>query len=179
MASGATAPLAREVVHLAAQRGASIAVAESLTGGALASALVDVPGASAVLRLGVVAYHSGMKASVLGVEPALLKAQGAVDPEVARQMARGVRELAGLGGSPCSLAISTTGVAGPDPQDGHPVGEVWIGSALLLPPDSAQPSEAQLGAERWKLHGDRATIRAEAVQLALLRAQRELERFPQ
>lgn len=91
----------------------TVAVAESLTGGRVAAALTAVPGASAVLRGSVTAYATDLKASVLGVDPALLSRSGAVDPEVARQMAVGVRRVCGA-----DVGIATTGVAGPDEQDG-------------------------------------------------------------
>lgn len=153
--------LAVAVVTLAARTGHTIAVAESLTGGALASALVDVPGASAVLRLGVVSYATEMKHRVLGVDAALLRDRGAVDPEVARQMASGVRGLAGIDDSPCSVGVATTGVAGPAPQDGHPVGEVWIGLAV------ADARGEQVSAHGVQLQGDRDEIRAQSVAQAL------------
>ena len=80
------------------ERRETLAVAESLTGGALAAAVVDVPGASTVLRGGVVAYATDLKHALLGVDEVLLAAEGAVHPEVARQMADGVRERLGRPG---------------------------------------------------------------------------------
>jgi len=150
------ADLARELVAALAARGLTIAVAESLTGGALASAIVDVPGASAVLRGGVVAYATEAKASVLGVDADLLAAVGPVDGDVARRMAERVRLLFGA-----SLGVATTGVAGPDPQDGHAPGEVWIGLA-----DASRDSVGT----RSLLAGDRSAIRSETVRLALAAA---------
>ena len=94
--------------------GATVAVAESLTGGLLAAALVAVPGASRCFRGSVTAYATDLKASVLGVDAGLLAARGAVDAEVAGQMAEGVRRLMGA-----DYGVATTGVAGPDPQDGQ------------------------------------------------------------
>ncbi|MEK6343503.1 MAG: nicotinamide-nucleotide amidohydrolase family protein, partial [Curtobacterium sp.] len=79
-------------------RSETVAVAESLTGGLVVATLVGVPGASAVVRGGVVAYATPVKASVLGVDAALLAARGAVDPEVARQMAAGVRSALSVDG---------------------------------------------------------------------------------
>lgn len=104
----------------------SLAVAESLTGGLLVSAIVDTPGASAVLRGGVVAYDTRAKASVLGVDADLLARVGAVDPDVALEMAQGVRRVFTLDGTPADIGIATTGVAGPEPQDSHPVGTVFV-----------------------------------------------------
>src|ERR671933_205540 len=86
---------AAELVATLRARGQTLAVAESLTGGALAASVVDVPGASAVLRGAVVAYATDLKHRLLGVDGDLLAAQGPVHPEVARQMADGVRERLG------------------------------------------------------------------------------------
>lgn len=102
-------------------RGRTLAVAESLTGGLVAATLVDVPGASRVLRGGVVAYATDLKTALLGVDPGLLAAHGAVHPEVAAQMARGVRERLRA-----DVGLATTGVAGPDPQDGRSAGTVFV-----------------------------------------------------
>jgi nicotinamide-nucleotide amidase len=113
-------PAARLVDALAA-RGWTVGIAESLTGGLVAAAVVDVPGASRVLRGAVVAYATDLKASVLGVDPALLARRGAVDPDVAAQMAAGAARVLGA-----DVGLATTGVAGPDPQDGHPPGLVHV-----------------------------------------------------
>ncbi|WP_076463795.1 CinA family protein [Actinomyces mediterranea] len=130
----------------------SIATAESVTGGALCARLVDVPGASAVVRGGVCTYATDLKASVLGVDADLLAARGPVDAEVALQMARGVRALMGA-----DIGVSTTGVAGPGPADGHEVGTVHI--AVNGPG----------GEDHRELHlvGERAQIRALSVDAAL------------
>jgi len=150
-------PLAERIVAELARRDERVAVAESLTGGLLASALVDVPGASEVFSGGVVAYATGLKTSLLGVDAELLEARGAVDPEVARQMAVGVRERAALDGRPADRALATTGVAGPDPQDGQPPGTVWLGYA------DARGSEAR----PLQAAGGREAIRAAAVDAVL------------
>ena len=113
--------LAQEAIDLLRARGDTIAVAESLTGGMLAAALTEIPGASAAFRGGVVAYATGLKAALLGVPAALLDRHGAVHPEVARAMADGVASRLGA-----TVGAATTGVAGPDPQDGQPVGTVYI-----------------------------------------------------
>jgi len=118
------------VVALLKQRGLTVAVAESLTGGLLVAELIRTPGASAVVNGGVVAYNTAIKASVLGVDAALLGSNGAVDPEVAEQMAAGVRSALAVDGRPADIGISTTGVAGPEPQDGQPVGTVYLGFAI-------------------------------------------------
>ncbi|WP_069387204.1 CinA family protein [Cellulosimicrobium cellulans] len=109
------------LVAALARRGWTLGVAESLTGGLVAAAVVDVPGASRVLRGGVVAYATDVKASLLGVDPGLLARRGAVDPDVAAQMAAGAARVLGA-----DVGVATTGVAGPDPQDGHPPGLVHV-----------------------------------------------------
>jgi nicotinamide-nucleotide amidase len=149
-----TGPLraAAGVVEDLAARGETLAVAESLTGGALAAAVVDVPGASAVFRGGVVSYATDLKHALLGVDADLLAREGAVDPEVARQMAEGVRERLGS-----TWGAATTGVAGPDPQDGRPPGLVFVAVA--------GPSASLV--ERLTLQGGRAAVRAATVAAAL------------
>lgn len=116
--------LAREVVALLTGADRTVAVAESLTGGLVLASLVSVPGASAVVRGGVVAYATDLKARLLGVDRGLLDLEGAVHPEVAREMALGIVALVGS-----DYGVATTGVAGPDPQDGRPVGEVHVAVA--------------------------------------------------
>lgn len=151
--------VARRLVATLTERGETLAVAESLTGGLVVSTLVGVPGASAVVRGGVVAYATPVKHSVLGVSAALLEANGAVDPEVARQMASGVRRALAVDGAPATWGISTTGVAGPDPQDGQAVGTVFVGIADA---DGAT-------AFALRLDGDRAAIRSATVSELLSR----------
>ncbi len=143
---------AAEVVAALRERGLTIATAESLTGGALASAIVDVPGASSVFVGGIVAYATRVKAEALGVDVALLAREGAIHPDVAEQMARGVRERLGA-----DVGVATTGAAGPDPQGGHAPGEVWLGVATASGERSV----------RLDLGGDRAAIRRETVERAL------------
>jgi PncC family amidohydrolase len=113
--------LSQQAIDLLRARGETIAVAESLTGGMLAAALTAVPGASAAFRGGVVSYATDLKAALLGVPAALLERHGAVHPDVARAMADGVRSRLSA-----TVGVATTGVAGPDPQDGQPVGTVYI-----------------------------------------------------
>lgn len=119
-----------EIIALLTQRHWSIAVAESLTGGLLVAELIRTPGASAVVRGGIVAYDTRLKQSLLGVDASLLSIHGAVHPDVAAQMATGVREALAIAGEPAHIGISTTGVAGPEPQDGQPVGTVYLGFAV-------------------------------------------------
>ncbi|GAB3157605.1 CinA family protein [Myceligenerans halotolerans] len=113
--------LARDLIGELVGRGWTLGVAESLTGGGVTSALVSVPGASAVLRGGIVAYATDLKARLLGVDDGLLATRGAIDPDVASQMAAGVRKVTGA-----DVGLATTGVAGPDPQDGHAPGLVYV-----------------------------------------------------
>lgn len=139
------------------RREQTVAVAESLTGGLLAAELVGIAGASAVLNGGVVAYNTAIKHSVLGVDEALLAERGAVDAEVARQMAVGVRTVLAVGGRAADFGVATTGVAGPGPQDGHPSGTVFV---TLATASNVIVTELQLS-------GDRAEVRAATVQAAL------------
>ena len=145
--------------------GMTIAVAESLTGGLVVAELVSVPGASAVVRGGVVAYATELKSTLLGVDAELLAARSPVDPEVARQMAEGVRRRLGSDGRPADIGLATTGVAGPEGQAGHPVGEVWLGLAM----------DGVLEARGLTLGGDRASIRTATVSESLMFV---LERLP-
>ncbi|HEY7047642.1 MAG TPA: CinA family protein [Jatrophihabitantaceae bacterium] len=132
--------------------GATVAVAESLTGGLLTAALTDTPGASVTVRGGLVVYATPLKASLAGVPAPLLEERGAVDPDVALALARGVRSRLGA-----TYGLGVTGVAGPDPQDGKDVGTVFL--ALAGPDDETVAERA--------LSGDRAEIRAGAVRAAL------------
>jgi nicotinamide-nucleotide amidase len=148
---------AARVLELLRSDGRTLAVAESLTGGLLADAFVQVPGASAVLLGGVVAYATPVKHTVLGVDGDLLDREGPVHPEVARQMADGVRRAVAVDGRPADVGVSTTGVAGPEGQGGRPPGTVWVGVAV---------GERRI-ARSAVLPGDRAAVRQGAVRLAL------------
>ena len=150
---------AAQVIAGLRSRGLTIAVAESLTGGLLTADLVGVPGASAVLLGGVVAYSTALKHSVLGVDALLLAAEGPVHPLVAEQMARGVRTALAVDGRAADVGISTTGVAGPGPQDGTPAGTVYLGFAVGETVTSV----------RLQLDGDRAHIRSAVVSESLTR----------
>ena len=146
-------------VHLAARvldtlraHEATLAVAESLTGGALAAAIVSVPGASQVFRGGAVTYATDTKAEVLGVSEQRLAQTGPVDPCVAEQMARGAAQL-----FHADYALATTGVAGPGSSDGVEAGTVFIG--VVTPHGSYTRHLA--------LHGNREEVRAGTVEAAL------------
>ena len=134
-------------------RGETLAVAESLTGGLLAATIVDVPGASLVFRGGLVVYATELKASLAGVDAGLLARRGPVDPDVARELARGAALRCGA-----QWGLSTTGVAGPDAQGGIAAGTVYIG---LSYPDG------RTEARRLDLAGDRPAIRRATVAAAL------------
>ncbi|GAA3143879.1 CinA family protein [Streptomyces rectiviolaceus] len=176
---------AAEVLRLLEARGETLAVAESLTGGLVAAEVTAVPGASRVFRGSVTAYATDLKHQVLGVDGTLLAERGAVDAEVALQMAAGVRKVMGA-----DWGIATTGVAGPDPQDGQAVGTVFVavdgpettvggldsavgGSVSTVGgpdstvggPGSALRSEGKVAALR--LNGERSDIRMESVRSVL------------
>ena len=148
---------AAAVLDLLRAQGRTLAVAESLTGGLLADAFVRVPGASAVLLGAVVAYATPGKRTVLGVDGDLLEREGPVDPHVAEQMADGVRRVVSVDGRPADVGLSTTGVAGPGSQDGHPAGTVWVGVAV----------GDRVVSRMATLPGDRAAVREGAVDLAV------------
>jgi nicotinamide-nucleotide amidase len=117
--------LARRVLELAGQKKLSIVTAESCTAGKLSALLSEAPGAAERLHGSFVTYTKANKISALGVSATLLGEKGAVCREVAAAMAQGA-----LARSPADLAVSITGVAGPDPdEDGNPVGRVWVGLA--------------------------------------------------
>ncbi|MGW7357619.1 CinA family protein [Streptomyces sp. NPDC054802] len=144
---------AARVLTLLAERGQTLAVAESLTGGLVAAELTSVPGASNSFRGSVTAYATTLKRDVLGVDADLLAARGAVDPQVAAQMAAGVRDVLGA-----DWGVATTGVAGPEPQDGQAVGTVYV--AVAGPAGIGKVSAL-------RLNGDRGEIRRESVRSVL------------
>lgn len=141
------------VVGALIDRGLTVAAAESLTGGLLTAELTRVPGASAAVLGGAVVYATELKHTLVGVDAALLAAEGPVHPEVARQLAAGVRERLAVGGRPADLGVATTGVAGPDPQGGRAVGTVYVGIS----------SSAGTRAVALELSGDRDAIRRATV----------------
>jgi nicotinamide-nucleotide amidase len=149
---------AAELIGLLATRQRTVAAAESLTGGLVAAALTSVPGASAVFRGGVVAYATELKAELLGVDLAVLAAHGAVSPEVAAAMAAGARDRLGA-----AFGLATTGVAGPDPAEGHPVGTVYIAASRA----DQGPAGEGTWVRRLALHGSRDDIRGQTVAHAL------------
>lgn len=146
-------PVAAEtVVRALAARAVSVATAESLTGGLLCARLVDLPGASDVVRGGVVAYTADLKTALLGVDADLVRRCGTVDPHVAEQMAVGVRRRLAA-----TYGVATTGVAGPGPAEGKPAGTVFVAVA----------GPRGVRSVRLALAGTRAEIRSASVEAAL------------
>jgi len=141
--------LAREVISRFGQRGLSLATCESLTGGLIGATLTSVPGSSRVYRGGLITYHSDLKVALARVDAQWVAEAGVVNASTARQMAAGAAMACGA-----DVAVAVTGVAGPDPSDGQPVGTVWMG--LALPADWDEPSRAQ----SFEFPGDRGEIRA-------------------
>ena len=149
---------ASDVIASLIQSGQTVASAESLTGGLVCAALTEVPGASACVRGGVIAYEPDVKAEVLGVDAALLERHGAIDPEVARQMAAGARRVLSA-----TYAVATTGAAGPDPAPG---------GSETQPADPGSGFVAVSGprgdlVRGFHAPGDRAAVRWAAVGCAL------------
>jgi nicotinamide-nucleotide amidase len=134
--------------------GQTVAVAESLTGGLLSAALTATPGASGSFRGGLVVYATDLKASLAGVAQRVLDGKGAVDPVVALELARGARTRLGA-----SWGIGVTGVAGPEPQDGKPVGTVFV---AVVGPREAGETVSEL-----TLAGSRNSIREQSVEHAV------------
>jgi len=140
------------IIEEASARGLTIACAESITGGALCSALVAIPGASAVVAGGVVAYTIGAKVSVLGVDAGVIERFGVVSEEVALAMARRARDL-----YRADIAVATTGAAGPEGHGGKAAGTVCVASVGPMGEGSATAVHV----------GDRAAVREAAVADAL------------
>lgn len=136
-----------------ARAGATVATAESLTGGLVAAALTSVSGASAVVRGGVIVYATDLKHELVGVPTEILRRDGPVAAATAEAMAVGVRRRCAA-----TYGVATTGVAGPDPQDGHPPGTLHV--AVAGPAGTRIESVSEL-------QGDRTEIREAAVQYAL------------
>ncbi|MFB9908231.1 CinA family protein [Allokutzneria oryzae] len=149
-----------ELVAALRARGETVATAESLTAGLVCVALTDVPGSSAVVRGGLIVYATELKATLAGVDAALLAEHGAVHPEVAAQLAVGARDRCGA-----TWGLGLTGVAGPDPQDGVAPGTVHI--AIAGP--GREPRVLTLRCE-----GDRHAVRAASRDAALAMLASEL-----
>jgi nicotinamide-nucleotide amidase len=134
---------ARALVADLTVRHQSVATAESLTAGLLAATIAGVPGASAVLRGGLVTYIEDTKISLAGVAPQVLDAVGPVAAPTARALAVGARQRCGA-----TWGVGLTGVAGPEPHGGHPVGTVFLG---LAGPVDTEVTELALTGTRWEI----------------------------
>jgi PncC family amidohydrolase len=146
-------PRATAAVEALRHSQATLATAESLTGGQLAVLMTEIPGSSEVYRGGVVAYATELKVDLLDVPESVIERHGAVSAECALAMARGVRRLTGA-----TYGVSTTGVAGPERQEGKPVGTVFVGFAG---PDGHEVVAA------LELVGDRAAVQDRTCEEAL------------
>ena len=155
--------LAAAVVALLTAHGRMVATAESCTGGLIAAALTDVPGASRVFGTGVVSYSNACKKKLLTVSDDTLDAHGAVSAEAAGQMARGARVAADA-----DIGVAVTGEAGPVPSENHPVGTVFIALA----------DKKRTWVEELHLEGDRAAIRRAAADSVLWLLWRYLSAYP-
>lgn len=134
------------------RRGATLASAESVTGGLFGATMTDIPGAGDVYRGGVISYMDGVKKDLLGIDGGLIEAEGAVCEQVAARMALAAREKLDA-----DYGVSFSGFAGPDAPDGKPVGLVYIGVAT---PTGVEVRE-------YRFAGSRADIRAACVREAL------------
>lgn len=143
--------------------GATVGVAESLTGGLLSAALTDLPGSSASFRGGLLVYATDLKASLAGVPGDVLDEHGAVSTQTAEALATGCRERLGV-----TYGIGVTGVAGPDEQEGKPVGTVHV---AVAGPDGVRTRST-------RLPGDRGRVRLLAVTVALDLLRRQLPDQP-
>ena len=152
LVDNATADRVARLIDALATAAETVAVAESLTGGLVCSTLVHPAGASRVVIGGAIVYSTDVKASVLGVDQVLLAERGAVDAAVAVQMATQVRTKFGS-----TIGVATTGVAGPDPQDGVAVGTVFV----------AVTSDRGDSVEEHHFSGTRDDIRWAAVDAAI------------
>jgi nicotinamide-nucleotide amidase len=142
-------PAANRLHKLLAERGETVGVAESLTGGLVASTLVDVPGSSETFRGGLVVYATELKTALAGVSERLLAERGPVDGDVAAELAEGARSRCGA-----DWGLATTGVAGPEPQGGKPPGTVWI---AVAGPGCAERKLLALTGSRAEIRRDTVT----------------------
>ena len=140
------------VVEVLRARGQTLATSESLTGGLVGAAITSVPGASNVYLGGAIVYATRLKAELSGASPATLAGGGVISHDTACELAVGIRERTGA-----NWGLATTGAAGPDPQEGHAPGEVWIGVS----------GGGRTSAERYQFVGDRAAVREQSVRAAL------------
>lgn len=145
-------PAGRVIARLT-ELGQTLATAESLTGGSLGAWLTAVPGASLAYRGGLIVYATDLKTTLAGVSAETLARDGAVAESTAAELAVGAARRCGA-----TWGLATTGVAGPDRQEGHPAGTVFVG---LVGADGAAE------VRRLALAGDRAAIRRQTCAVAL------------
>lgn len=151
-------------VELLKEKGLTVSSAESFTGGLISKLITDVSGASSVFSLGACTYSNEAKAKILGVREETLETYGAVSKETAAEMAEGIRAVSGA-----DIGISTTGVAGPEPSEGKPVGKVFIGVSYGM---VTKVQELMLGE---KTSADRTWIRKTGADYALRMAKEAAE----
>lgn len=149
---GQSKSIEQQLVELLTKRNLVITTAESCTGGLLAASVINVPGASAVIKEGYITYSNEAKIRILGVREETIKEHTVVSKEVAMEMAKG-----GAKAAVCDICISVTGVAGPDIEEGNPVGLVYIGCSY----------GELITAKELHLEGSRQEIRNQAVSHAL------------
>jgi len=152
VSTAANAKLEEKVANILKKHNHTISVAESLTGGLICSRLTRLAGSSDFFLGGIVSYHTLVKVQQVGVDPKLIATHGVVSEEVAKAMADGVRKRL-----KSDIGLSATGVAGPDPQNGVPVGVVWVGMSVA----------GELKAKKFVFDGTREDIRQKASQEAL------------
>ncbi|NUS43168.1 MAG: CinA family protein [Mycobacteriaceae bacterium] len=153
---------ARELVARLRVAGQTVATAESLTAGLLAATLAGVPGASTVLRGGLVVYATDLKAELAGVDPAVLAADGPVAASTAEQLAAGARLRCGA-----DWGIGLTGVAGPDPQAGSPAGTVFL---AISGADGTHAARLNIAGDRWAVRMGSVAAAIEAMRTRLAAA---------
>ena len=146
--------LAARILAELDRRGETLASAESLTGGMVGELLTEVPGASTSYLGGVISYATRLKATLAGVDAAILSELGPVAQRTAAEMARGVAQRCNA-----DWGIATTGVAGPEAQDSHPVGQVFVAVS--------HPAGDLLRIKELSLEGERAAIRQQAAVAVL------------
>lgn len=134
---------ARDLVEALSRRGQTVATAESLTAGLLAATVAGVPGASTVLRGGLIVYATDLKGALAGVDSDVLAEDGPVARRTAAQLAEGAARRCGA-----DWGVGLTGVAGPDPQDGHRPGTVFLG---IAGPDGTEVTELKMRGDRWEI----------------------------
>ena len=159
-ALGVDPALVAGLVERLRERGETVACAESLTAGLVTAVLTEIPGASAVVRGGLVVYATELKATLAGVDPLLLAEHGAVHPEVAAQLAVGARRRCAA-----TWGLGLTGVAGPDGQDGVGPGTVYLAVA----------GDQGVDVRRCAFTGGRHEVRASAVRAAIERLARMMD----